>query len=447
MAVNISKIIPTTGYYSGASKTATITFSDSNPLYENLGGGNYFYAMTFNLYGASSGGTPLGAIGYYSTTLTSQPSPISASPDILLTMPSGLTTNTYYVGAVSGGIRKTINVTEAQVTLTFYLNGGVGTPLSPIIQGIGSSFNMPGTSGFYRTGYSAVNWNTNSSGTGTAYNFNSSYVFTINTDLYVKWQINQYTISFNSNGGTSILPITQNYQTLLPTLTTPTKAGYTFGGWYEDSSLTIPNPYSYMPASNITLYAKWTVNNYTVTFNSNGGTSVSSITQAYNSTVNKPTDPTLTGYTFNGWYYIYNASYVLQTWPFTMPINGKSLYALWNINYYNADFYNGTDLIEHNYLSYGTTINEPSRIPIKLSDTKRYVFLGWNTNSNATEALTNLGSIGTSDITFYAIFKEYYSALKINEKDVNLKIGTSAGDAQVKKIIKDGITIWEDYHE
>ena len=57
-----------------------------------------------------------------------------------------------------------------------------------------------------------------------------------------------------------------------------------------------------MPASNITLYAKWTVVQYTITFESNGGSSVTAITQDFGTTVTAPADPTKTGYTFAGWY-------------------------------------------------------------------------------------------------------------------------------------------------
>jgi len=57
-----------------------------------------------------------------------------------------------------------------------------------------------------------------------------------------------------------------------------------------------------MPAENVTLYAKWSANNYTISFNSNGGSLVSSITQAYGTTLTPPAAPTKTGHSFGGWY-------------------------------------------------------------------------------------------------------------------------------------------------
>ena len=82
----------------------------------------------------------------------------------------------------------------------------------------------------------------------------------------------------------------------------PTREGYTFAGWYTDAGCT--NSYDFLTAvtESITLYAKWTVNTYTVTFNTNGGSAVDSQTVNYNSTATTPTAPTKEGYVFAGWY-------------------------------------------------------------------------------------------------------------------------------------------------
>ncbi len=98
--------------------------------------------------------------------------------------------------------------------------------------------------------------------------------------LYAKWNINQYTIDFNSNGGSDVTSITQDYDTDVIAPTAPTKTGYTFAGWYSDRNLIYPFTFSTIPPKNITLYAKW---NITVNFDSNGGSSVNSydITQSF----------------------------------------------------------------------------------------------------------------------------------------------------------------------
>ena len=150
-----------------------------------------------------------------------------------------------------------------------------------------------------------------------------------NITLYAKWTVNEYTISFEENGGSAVTNITQDYGTAVSAPADPTKEGYTFTGWYSDEELTSAYTFATMPAANITLYAKWTVNEYTITFDSDGGSSVDSITQAYGSAVTAPADPNRTGYTFAGW----NPSI-----PATMPAENLTLTAQWTANTYTVTF-------------------------------------------------------------------------------------------------------------
>ena len=84
----------------------------------------------------------------------------------------------------------------------------------------------------------------------------------INQTITAKWKINQYTITFDTDGGTTIDPITQDYNTAVTAPANPTKEGYTFDGWDK----AIP---STMPAINQTITAQWIINQYTITFDSN----------------------------------------------------------------------------------------------------------------------------------------------------------------------------------
>ena len=104
----------------------------------------------------------------------------------------------------------------------------------------------------------------------------------------------KYTITFDSNGGSDVKAITQYEGSAVTAPAEPTREGYTFAGWDKE----IP---AKMPAENITITAKWTINQYTITFDSNGGSDVKAITQDYNSSVKAPADPTREGYTFDGW--------------------------------------------------------------------------------------------------------------------------------------------------
>ena len=86
------------------------------------------------------------------------------------------------------------------------------------------------------------------------------------TTLYAKWTINQYTITFNSNNGTSVNAITQDFGTAVSAPTNPTRTGYTFAGWFSDEALTTAYSFTTMPSQATTLYAKWTINQATINF-------------------------------------------------------------------------------------------------------------------------------------------------------------------------------------
>ncbi len=109
--------------------------------------------------------------------------------------------------------------------------------------------------------------------------------------IKAQWQINQYTITFDTDGGTTISPITQNYNTAITKPADPTKTGSSFAGWDK----AIP---SIMPAENMTIKALWSVGKYTITFDTDGGTTIAPISQDYGTSVTAPANPTKTGYTF-----------------------------------------------------------------------------------------------------------------------------------------------------
>lgn len=111
-------------------------------------------------------------------------------------------------------------------------------------------------------------------------------------------------------------------------LPVPTREGYSFLGWTMTNDIEasiVPEPFS--PESSITLYAKWILNQYTITFDTNGGSSIESITQDYNSSITKPADPVKEGYIFLDWYMdsALTTPYVFDT----MPSLDMTLYAHW----------------------------------------------------------------------------------------------------------------------
>lgn len=111
----------------------------------------------------------------------------------------------------------------------------------------------------------------------------------------------KYTITFNSNGGSSIANQTVEEGKKVATPANPTRAGYEFTGWTLNGNI---YDFNTTVKGNITLMANWkevVKNNYTVAFNSNGGSAVSSQNIREGDKVTKPQDPTKEGHIFNGW--------------------------------------------------------------------------------------------------------------------------------------------------
>lgn len=146
---------------------------------------------------------------------------------------------------------------------------------------------------------------------GNEYNFTAPV--TKGMTLTAKWTANSYTITFDTNGGSKIDPITQDYGTQITAPADPTRGGYTFIGWDKAIPAT-------MPAEDLTVTAQWRINQYTIAFDTDGGSEVAPITQDYGTDITAPADPTREGYTFIGWD---------KAIPATMPAWDMTIKAKW----------------------------------------------------------------------------------------------------------------------
>ena len=210
---------------------------------------------------------------------------------------------------------------------------------------------------FTRTGHTQVGWATVDGGEK-VYGLDAVYTQNEALTLYPVWNTNKYTITFDTNGGSEIAPITQDYGTQITAPADPTREGYTFIGWDKAVPAT-------MPAENMTVTAQWEINRYTVTFDTNGGSEIAPITQDYGTAIAAPADPTREGYTFIGWD---------KAVPATMPAENMTVTAQWEINRYTVTFdTNGGSEIAPITQDYGTAIAAPAD-PTR----EGYTFIGWD---------------------------------------------------------------------
>ena len=250
----------------------------------------------------------------------------------------------------------TVQWTAPTYAVTLNTNGGTiadGKDVTGYTYGVGATLPTDVT----RTGYTFKGWYDNENLTGSPVTAIGG-AETGNKEYWAKWEINQYTITFDTNGGSEIAPITQDYGTEITVPADPTRKGYTFKGWDKE----IPET---MPAENITVKAQWGINQYTITFDTNGGNEIAPITQDYGTEITTPDNPTRKGYTFKGWD---------KEIPETMPAENITVKAQWEINQYTITFdTNGGSEIAPITQDYGTKITAPDN-PTR----KGYTFKGWD---------------------------------------------------------------------
>ena len=251
----------------------------------------------------------------------------------------------------------TVQWTAPTYAVTLNTNGGTinSGNVTGYTYGVGAT--LPAADDMTYTGHTFKGWYDNENLTGSPVTAIGG-AETGNKEYWAKWEINQYTITFDTNGGSEIAPITQDYGTEITAPDNPTRKGYTFKGWDKE----IPET---MPAENITVKAQWEINQYTIAFDTNGGSEIAPITQDYGTEITAPDNPTRKGYTFKGWD---------KEIPETMPAENITVKAQWEINQYTITFdTNGGSEIAPITQDYGTEITAPDN-PTR----KGYTFRGWD---------------------------------------------------------------------
>ncbi len=340
------------------------------------------------------------------------------------TEPSATTGTVYSGSAISVATTTTIKAIAVKTGMT---NSDVATATFTINIGAtiyNITFNVDGGSSV--SGTTVANGEkitTPTSPTKTGYTFNGWYkvglinlwdfavdTVTSDTTLFAKWTINTYTISFDSQSATTAASPTSKtatYNGNIGTLPTdPVKTGYTFGGWYTgtNGSGTAFDATTAVTSS-IPVYAKWTINTYTISFDSQSATTAASPTSktaSYNGNIGSlPSDPVKTGYTFGGWYTGTNGSGTAFD-ASTAVTASIPVYAKWTINTYTISFDSQSATTAASPTSktatYNGNIGTLPTDPVKTG----YTFGGWYTGTNGSGTAFDATTAVTSSIPVYA---------------------------------------------
>ena len=256
----------------------------------------------------------------------------------------------------------TVQWTAPTYAVTLNTNGGTinNGNVTGYTYGVGAT--LPAADDMTYTGHTFKGWYDNENLTGSPVTAIGG-AETGNKEYWAKWEINQYTVTVKPENGKADIIITQDYGTPI-TAPTLTREGYTFKGWDKE----IPET---MPAENITVKAQWEINQYTITFDTNGGSEIAPITQDYGTEITAPDNPTRKGYTFKGWD---------REIPETMPAENITITARWkDTEKPTGEIIIGTNKWNEflNELTFGIFFKDTQEVTINAVDNSGVVFVSY----------------------------------------------------------------------
>lgn len=361
------------------------------------------------------------AVGEGSTVMTASSGQKNVSVKITVRQSSGSDQNNNGTTVNTPSVPGVIPVVTYRVV--FNTNGGNYIESQKIEKG--KTATRPSSPS--RSGYIFAGWYKDSM-FSLPYDFSSAV--TEDISLYAKWNYTDHTsckIVFQTNGGSTIPSQTVEKGKTPYVPANPVKNGYTFAGWYKDSSLTVSYSFANPINEDITVYAKWD-KGYIVTFNTNGGNYINSQSVGYLNTIIRPADPVRYGYIFAGWY---ADSSLTKLYDFTSAITHDTvLYAGWVIdnNYTFPTIPTNPTMPTYPISSTTYKITFDSRGGSEVTsqtvterqfakrpDTPKKngnVFIGWYTNLDFNEIFIFEYTPIMKDITLYAGWMENGSSVK-----------------------------------
>ena len=265
---------------------------------------------------------------------------------------------------------------------------------------------------FTRTGYTQNGWN-----------MPLPETISENITFTAAWKVNQYTLTFVFGNGQENKTITQDYGSAIE-VETPEREGYDFKEWRESdnswaSVVTIPET---MPAKNLTVYAWWKINQYSITLVYNNGQNNKTITQDYGSAI-KVGAPEREGYTFIGWD---------SELPDVMPAKNLTFTAEWQINQYTLTLVLG-GVLENKTITqdYGSVIE------VETPEREGYDFKEWRESDNSwANVVTIPETMPAENLTIYANWNAIFTLSESGDTITGL---TDYGKNATKLVIPEAI--------
>jgi uncharacterized repeat protein (TIGR02543 family) len=277
-----------------------------------------------------------------------------------------------------------------------------GTAIGNASTTTGASMSSPGTPTL--EGYTFAGWFVSASG-GAAISFPYTHGQTSSFTLYAQWAANTLTVTYDSQGGSSItIGSTSTGSSIAASPGTPTRTGYVFAGWFAASTggTVISFPHAHGQTSSFTLYAQWSANSLTVTTDEQGGTAIGNASTTTGASMSSPGTPTLEGYTFTGWFDAASGGAAIS-FPYAHgQTSSFTLYAQWSANSLVITYDSqGGSAITAGSTTTGGSISASPGTPTRTG----YTFTGWFAAASGGAAISFPYTHGqTASYTLYALW-------------------------------------------
>ena len=325
--------------------------------------------------------------------------------------------------------------------IEYVLGGGENSPSNPATYNVEDSVVFEDA---YREGYTFNGWYGNAEFTTeqvTGVEVGSHGKVTV----YASFSINQYTISFETDGGTTVSEITQDYGTAIAAPAQPAKTGYAFVGWYESDPQELYD-FTTMPARDFTLYAAWELVTYDIVYNLDGGVNGSN-PSGY--TIESDTitlvDATKRGYEFLGW--------------FSDSGLGAPVSEIETGSYGDVELFAGWRVIEYEivyHLPDGATHSNPDFYTVETDGTvfadgvmTGYTFDGWFSDEDLSQSVTSYGGGAIGGIELWAGFTANEYTVWLDGKEqaaytIDFDLGGAGGSVPAQVVTSEnGLTMPE----